>query len=537
MTCIRRLMCICLFGFLIPAVTMGHTPAEAAYSKATLHGKSSGCPAGSFFDPRNGGECWSCPGGYNRTAYAVTDAKACAYPAREDLKPAAYHKKAGCHESRAFFDPRGGGECWRCPGGYNRTAYAVTSDKACSKATGFLQESLRKAEYLHKSGCASGQFLDPRGGGECWSCPGGHNRTAYAVTDQRACSKRIPEVLARAAYKSKFLCPSGQFLDPRNGGECWSCPASWHRTTAAVTGPRACTNQVANMLVVDTAAMCTLVVSALREGTTGFQRVMSTFQAAIDPVMRPVASFVDSLGSSIKSPVQLDQMMDRMAAGLRPYGGIIDEMQSLQNRVNAAGPQLQGFLLDPNMICNATNAQRDQRLIALGLRPNLRVRSSGLLEDFFAGKAYAAAKTAYAAYSISFSVTSPQGASLVTGFSVVTNFAGSGGVYWSIGYPVGAAGVSVSVGAQIFPYSDISEFEGGGAGLSFGAGGNVEKIFKKAGRAGAFIPDSFDVSFDPLFRVSPGFGVSRSLVSAGGGAQKLVNVSGSISASIKIAGW
>ena len=35
----------------------------------------SNCPSGSFFDPRNGGECWSCPGGYKRTVLPPVTAR------------------------------------------------------------------------------------------------------------------------------------------------------------------------------------------------------------------------------------------------------------------------------------------------------------------------------------------------------------------------------------------------------------------------------------------------------------------------------
>ncbi|MGA0395077.1 MAG: hypothetical protein ACO3MW_13575 [Rhodospirillales bacterium] len=52
------------------------SPAPAYAAKAKYHSKV-GCPKGTFHDPRNGGECWSCPRGYGRTAHAVTANKAC----------------------------------------------------------------------------------------------------------------------------------------------------------------------------------------------------------------------------------------------------------------------------------------------------------------------------------------------------------------------------------------------------------------------------------------------------------------------------
>ncbi|MBT5646331.1 MAG: hypothetical protein HOJ41_00580, partial [Rhodospirillaceae bacterium] len=39
--------------------------------------KGFGCPRGQFFDPRKGGECWSCPTKTFRTTRAVTNPQAC----------------------------------------------------------------------------------------------------------------------------------------------------------------------------------------------------------------------------------------------------------------------------------------------------------------------------------------------------------------------------------------------------------------------------------------------------------------------------
>jgi len=104
------------------------------YSKASQVGKS-GCSnkyPGSFHDPRNGGECWSCPRGYKRTLEAVTSSKACA----KDLifgpfSKATYHGSSNC--DKGFYDPIRGGTCWTCPSGYERSIHAVTSEKACQK--------------------------------------------------------------------------------------------------------------------------------------------------------------------------------------------------------------------------------------------------------------------------------------------------------------------------------------------------------------------------------------------------------------------
>jgi hypothetical protein len=94
---------------------------------------STGCAGGTFLDPRSGGECWSCPSGYIRTLDPVTAGTACA----KDLlfgpwSRATFHQKSGSCGGDSFFDPMDGGSCWTCPSGYRRTANAVNTSAACA---------------------------------------------------------------------------------------------------------------------------------------------------------------------------------------------------------------------------------------------------------------------------------------------------------------------------------------------------------------------------------------------------------------------
>lgn len=171
----------------------GNITAAGEFARATKH-ESPYCPKGTFFDPRNWGECWSCPDGYNRTAYPVTDKRACVKPGYEKFKKAEKKREntkigEGCPKGQ-FWDVKGGkgllGACYSCEG-YNRTLYPVDSDKSCSKA---VSETPAPAKFVEKFGCSKGQFFDPRNGGECWSCPSDYNRTIFAVTDEKACQKQ-----------------------------------------------------------------------------------------------------------------------------------------------------------------------------------------------------------------------------------------------------------------------------------------------------------------------------------------------------------
>ena len=162
-----------------------------------------------FFDMIHGGTCWTCPKGQGwiRTSKHIEKDDACWRPVGSEYTPTL--TGGGC-PSDTFFDPRNGGECWSCPGMYNRGVVAVTDSKAC----------------FTDAVCPSGTFHDPRNSGECWSCPSGYNRGIVPVTDDKACF-------------TDNRCPTG-FFDPINGGECWSCPPGYGRTAWHIHDSKAC---------------------------------------------------------------------------------------------------------------------------------------------------------------------------------------------------------------------------------------------------------------------------------------------------------
>ncbi len=124
----RKIFFLFLFAFLVSMGAAHFSPAEAKFSKAKQHGKAL-CAKGSFFDPRNGGECWSCPKGTHRTIFGVTGNKACERRAYERFKKAKKKRKnkrigQGCPRGQ-FWDVKGGkgllGACYQCAKGYRRT--------------------------------------------------------------------------------------------------------------------------------------------------------------------------------------------------------------------------------------------------------------------------------------------------------------------------------------------------------------------------------------------------------------------------------
>ncbi|MCF3628656.1 hypothetical protein RJ527_14365 [Thalassospiraceae bacterium LMO-SO8] len=211
------------------------------------------CPAGSIFDIGLW-QCWSCPGGFTRTAAAVDTDRACARQAtwqesnvKQRFKPAT---KLGdlcpgptAQFEKAFYDSIRGGECWSCPKGYETNVLPRVDawDKCTRPSSEELRRPTRMFNTLWPHDCKPGQFHDAWDGGACWQCPSGFVRTAHHVNSTSGCSRAIPAASARATVRGIAKCEAGTITDPRNGGECWKCPETYDRVLLnPITSPQAC---------------------------------------------------------------------------------------------------------------------------------------------------------------------------------------------------------------------------------------------------------------------------------------------------------
>jgi hypothetical protein len=151
-------------------------------------------------------------------------------------------KQGGLCAAGQFFDLIQGGTCWTCPQGHGRTVFAVDTDKACEKvaAQDFRRAVERgKGRGFFGTDCDAGQFWDIVDG-NCHSCPDGYAMQVLEhVHGARKCAKGIPAAFAKATRIGP-PCGAGKLWDPRNGGECWSCPDDFVRTVAPVTAQVAC---------------------------------------------------------------------------------------------------------------------------------------------------------------------------------------------------------------------------------------------------------------------------------------------------------
>lgn len=224
------------------------------------------CAKGSFYDPIRGGECWSCPAGYKRSAAHIDAANACFIPGGEETKKATNHGrgtgllKTDCARGQ-FWDPNG--NCYSCPSGFNRSAAPVTASNACSRR---VAEQHAKASPVKAAACGPGEIRDLKVkgeqsttfGGGCWRCPEAYDRTVNPIDGTLACEKGGGVVFAKATLKAALTCPAGQIFDfigltqadinarklegvkPVESGTCWSCPTGTKRSLSSVKGNAAC---------------------------------------------------------------------------------------------------------------------------------------------------------------------------------------------------------------------------------------------------------------------------------------------------------
>ena len=103
-----------------------------------------------------------------------------------------------------------------------------------------LGRAAMKLRQAPSADCAAPAFTDSRNGGECWTCPTSFTRSSTPVDAGDACvgpaAQRSVATLVKgcATYKA----PPGYgtpFRDSPNGSECWACPFPLQRSWSAVT--------------------------------------------------------------------------------------------------------------------------------------------------------------------------------------------------------------------------------------------------------------------------------------------------------------
>ena len=408
------------------------TPATERLQGATRKSRDTlSCPKGTFFDPRNGGECWSCPSGANRTAAPVTANNACSKHHARQNKKASYDYNTGsllkaCKSGT--FANFGSTKCYKCPSGYlHDGTRTVDTNGVCYKPAYDVPSKATKKKSLTMMKCPSGQFFDPIDNGSCWSCPSGYNRTAYSVKDDKACSKAIPATFS-TARKIKSSKPAAlgcepygnkSFFDLTDFGTCWSCPSSNPvRTLYAVTNDKACASNSCGKengrpcyvweripscdsgLMEDPfknecvrpknlACVATLgVVATFKRMTDDAKRARKTVEnAALDavPGVRAVLRFVQNQGEQLKEEqaklmrnIDLSKVTEQFEGLVADHAEELTRMAEISDTITRKKNKVMAVLLDPDVMCSGNGKTIADALKRAGLESMFASLEPGL---------------------------------------------------------------------------------------------------------------------------------------------------------------
>lgn len=208
------------------------------------------CPAGATYNTLDGA-CLTCPAGYGLTGLPANDPGAC-LKIQPEYRKARFIKKGNTPfncPTDSVFDPRNEGECWTCPNGYIRNAKPVTDSASCTelpKASFAKANKHGKGTGWFGTDCKAGQFWHAKTG-YCYTCPRGYISTAFGHPDGgKACAAVKVDLKTAKATRVRTGKPSdrGAFMDVGRL-EFWTCQQSgdartWKRTLQPVDSAQAC---------------------------------------------------------------------------------------------------------------------------------------------------------------------------------------------------------------------------------------------------------------------------------------------------------
>lgn len=380
----------------------------------------------------------------------------------------------------AFFDPRKGGEWWKCPSNYpRRTAYAVTDKRACATKSLWPNEKLTKAQYLGKrtNRKPAGAFVDSRldkltKGAEYWSCPKGYDRNANAVTDKAACTVRL-----------KYVCDSSKYIPVGSVGKevCYKrndCGALNGRPCQIVERLPSCNKGlaedfVAHECVTENVARCLFAVRAIRffEGESDSKSKKSAAaenksQSKKMPAFESKPSGASKLGSGNKAQINTSG-----EAFLKQHKQSALQLKTSVNLLSGKKKALnKAFTKDS--FCSGTQAQRDRafrKAIPKKLSIKLK-KKAGLMDGLFIKSAHAAEKERFF---MSYDIVHAAGAGIgyAVGLHYVEDENGNSGAYFSMGPEIVTnVGADVSFGVSFYPKVKTDSFEGWGTTVGISAG-------------------------------------------------------------------
>lgn len=81
--------------------------------------------------------------------------------------------------------------------------------------------------------------FSPRNGGECWSCPSGYKRTTRKITGDKACVKKLFKGPWKPATFVGTVWGCGAY-ETQRGKDCYKCPRGYRMSLNSAKGNKAC---------------------------------------------------------------------------------------------------------------------------------------------------------------------------------------------------------------------------------------------------------------------------------------------------------
>ncbi len=413
----------------------------------------------------------------------------------------------------AFFDPRKGGEWWKCPSNRpRRTAYAVTDKRACATKRIF-GEKLSRAEYKGKTKNKkpSGAFFDPRKGGEYWSCPRGYIRNLNPVTHKSACT-----------IAPKYVCDSGNIAMGKKCYKRGACGKNLQRPCQLVERIPSCNKGlaedfIANKCIKQSVAGCLTVVRTIKALDTIGKGTEKAAKTAFKALGLQIPSSknkkndgkkrVSKAKNKYKNKKQKDKLLTDITKSIEPFKHVVPELKKTAANMSKSAKKLRRLFTDEGF-CTASKKQREQAFAKIIPRPNIKLKKKAhILDGLLIKNAHAANANDehfYMSYDFSVSAGAVLGVSL--GLSFVTDYRGNGGAYFSIGPEVVtnvAAGGGFGLG--FYPKVNAGSFAGWGWGIAVSAGPPTKVV---SGSVSVFIDENFKEVQGFGFGVGVGAGVS-----------------------------
>ena len=372
--------------------------------------------------------------------------------------------------SRAFTDPRKGGEWWLCPSNRPvRTLNKVTGSKAC-RTTNVAKPKSVSAEFLSKvnNSKPDDAFYDI-GRAEYWRCPPNFWRNFNKVTDDAACTADLDK------HCDSGNIPVGNLSDGYICLKKGECGHLGQRPCLIAEDYPSCGRDkdlaedfVSNVCIQKKAAACMTMVRTLRLASKA-AHTMSEAEKTLNEIVdtarellfdaTPLGSAMDKAGVDFDdldeifgSPTGQTDILGQLEEQLDSIGAVIPAIETLHNIAKRHGGELKDYFMSEEF-CYATASERNDKLRDIvGADLDFRgERQAGLFDGFPIAKARASG-VHLGYFTIGFGITASSGSliGIDLGITYATDFTKNGnGLFFSFGLNASLAKKGVDGALQI----------------------------------------------------------------------------------------